>query len=55
MKEKLRRARLALVVSDVSMLLRLAWMSVEVVEESKMMMELWMGRVGESKAARHLT
>ena len=40
MKENLPMARFALVVKDVSMLLRMAWMSVEVVEEKKMMMEL---------------
>ena len=39
-QEKLRRARLALVMSDVSMFLKLAWMSVTVVEEKKMMVEL---------------
>ena len=53
-KEKLRKVRFALVVNDVSMLLSLAWMSVKVVEERKMIMELKTGRVGESKAARHL-
>ena len=53
-RENLRNVRFALVVNDVSMLLRLAWMSVKVVEERKMMMELKMGRVGDSKAARHL-
>ena len=53
-KEKLRKVRFALVVNDVRMLLRLAWMSVKVVEERKMMMELKMGRVGDRKAARHL-
>ena len=55
MKENLPMARFALVVKDVSMLLRMAWMSVEVVEEKKIMMELYMGKVGERKAARHLT
>ena len=53
-REKLRKVRFALVVNDVSMLLRLEWMSVKVVEERKMIMELKTGRVGESKAARHL-
>ena len=53
-KEKLRKVRFALVVNDVSMLLRLEWMSVKVLEERKMMMELKMGRVEDSKAARHL-
>ena len=53
-REKLRNVRFALVVNDVSMLLRLEWMSVKVVEERKMMMALKMGRVEDSKAARHL-
>ena len=53
-REKLQKVRFALVVNDVSMLLRLEWMSVKVVEERKMMMELKMGRVEDSKAARHL-
>ena len=53
-QEKLRRVRLVLVMSDVSMFLKLAWMSVKVVEEKKMMVELWRGRMGESIAARHL-
>ena len=39
-EEKLRRVRWVLVMSDVNMFLRLAWMSVKVVDERKMMVEL---------------
>ena len=39
-EEKLRRVRWVLVMSDVSVFLKLAWMSVKVVEEKKMMVEL---------------
>ena len=40
MKENRPMAKLALVVNNVSALLMVAWMSVAVVEEKKMMMEL---------------
>ena len=40
MRENRPMAKLALVVNNVSALLMVAWMSVAVVEEKKMMMEL---------------